>query len=82
MTDPTGKARLAKMGKVFWPLMTAMLAAGIAWEFYAGVAYHKTGGPSARANHAGWFWSEIAFQVIVALLCALVAVHALRHPKA
>ena len=82
MTGPAEKSKAAALGRVFWPLLTIALAAGIGWKIYAGVAYHKTGGPSDRAIHSGLFWCEIVFQIVVTLLCAGAAVRVLRTPKA
>ena len=81
MDHSTENKSIRRLGKVVWPLLTVALVAGTVCEIYTGVAYHKTGGPSPRASHPGLFWFEIAFQIMIAVLCAVVAFRALRPPK-
>src|SRR5690242_13619344 len=78
MTGPPKRKPTSKLGRLVWPSLTALFIAGIAWELCAGAAYHRTGGSSARVSHPDLFWSEIAFQIVITLLCASVAYRALR----
>lgn len=62
-----------KQARIIWTGFAVLLAAGVVWELYSGVAIHKTGGLSHRATNPGLYWFEMAFQVPFTMFVAWFA---------
>jgi hypothetical protein len=75
MSDRSAKF---KQARIILTAFALLLALGVGWELYSGVAIHKTGGPSDRASNAGLYWFEMAFQVPFTAFVAWFAYRAWR----
>ena len=78
MTEKPAKFKQARM---IVSVLAVTLTLGVAWEIYKGVAIEKTGGPTYRAIHPGWYWFDIAFHGSITAVFVWLAYRAWRSRK-